>query len=85
IGSLGLGGLSLSHLLSAQAVPLPEMTPLTRGKSIIYLLLHGGPSQFETFDPKTMIAPAEIRSVTGEVQTALPGITFGSSFPRLAA
>ncbi len=32
-----------------------------------------------------MTAPAEIRSVTGEVATTLPGVTFGGTFPRLAA
>ena len=49
----------------------------------MFLFLHGGPSQFETFDPK-MTAPAEIRSATGEIKTALPGVTFGSTFPKLA-
>src|SRR5262249_15677956 len=47
------------------------------------LFLHGGPSQFETFDPK-MTAPVGIQSATGEIQTALSGITFGPSFPQLA-
>ena len=32
-----------------------------------------------------MTAPAEIHCVTGEIQTKLPGITFGSTFPKLAA
>jgi hypothetical protein len=32
-----------------------------------------------------MTAPAGIRSATGEIPTKLPGITFGSSFPKLAA
>ena len=31
-----------------------------------------------------MTAPAEIRSVTGELATSLPGVTFGTTFPRLA-
>ena len=57
---------------------------LTRDKSVIFLFLHGGPSQIETFDPK-MTAPAGIRSVTGEIATAIPGVTFGGtsrSWPR---
>ncbi len=45
--------------------------------------MHGGPSQFETFDPK-MDAPSTIRSATGEIKTTLPGITFGSTFTQLA-
>lgn len=84
IGSLGLGGLALPHLLATQAAAAKtNLRPVT-GKSVIFLFLHGGPSQIETFDPK-MSAPAEIRSVTGEIPTKLPGITFGSTFERLAA
>ncbi len=61
-----------------------RQVPLIRDKSVIFLFLHGGPSQFETFDPK-MTAPEGIRSATGEVATRIPGVTFGGSFPRLAA
>jgi hypothetical protein len=82
IGALGLGGLTLSHLLGARALAAGDK-PLTTGKSVIFLYQFGGPSQFETFDPK-MSAPDGIRSVTGEVATALPGVTFGGSFPKLA-
>ena len=57
--------------------------PLATGKSVIFLFLQGGPSQYETFDPK-MSAPSDIRSATGQISTSLPGVTFGSHFPRLA-
>jgi hypothetical protein len=86
IGGLGLGGLSLASLLSSVAkagVPLSEAGKPVTDKAVVFLFLHGGPSQYETFDPK-MTAPAEIRSATGEVKTVLPGVTFGSSFPKLA-
>jgi len=56
---------------------------VVKDKSVIFLFLHGGPGQTETFDPK-MTAPVGIQSVTGEVQTKIPGITFGGTFPRLA-
>jgi hypothetical protein len=81
IGSLALGGLTLPDLLAARAA---DGRPLVKDKAVIFLFLHGGPSQIETFDPK-MAAPANIRSATGEVATAIPGVTFGGSFPRLAA
>lgn len=81
IGGLALGGLGLPSLWPAQA-DSTSTRPLT-DKSVIFLFLHGGPSQTETFDPK-MTAPSGIRSATGEVKTCLPGITFGSSFPKLA-
>lgn len=82
IGSLGLGSWSLANLF-ASASAAPRSSILT-GKSVIFLFLHGGPSQIETFDPK-MTAPAGIRSATGEVQTSLPGVTFGGTLPQLAA
>jgi len=40
--------------------------------------MHGGPTQTETFDPK-MTAPSGVRSVTGEVSTSIPGVTFGAT------
>jgi hypothetical protein len=82
IGTLGLGGLSLPHLLGADALAGDDKS-ITTGKSVIFLYLFGGPSQLETFDPK-MTAPDGIRTVTGEIATALPGVTFASSFPQLA-
>jgi hypothetical protein len=41
--------------------------------------MRGGPSQIKAFDPK-MSAPAEIRSVAGEVQTRLPDDTSVGGF-----
>jgi len=81
VGSLALGGMSLPWFLRPDA---RGENSLLRDKSVIFLFLHGGPSQFETFDPK-MNAPANIRSATGETATKIPGITFGGSFPKLAA
>src|SRR5262249_40077783 len=80
---LGLGGLSLLNLLQTKASAEPRR-PILKDRPVIFLFLHGGPSQFETFDPK-MTAPVENRSVTGQVQTRVPGITFRGTFQRLAA
>lgn len=80
VGSLALGGLTLSGMLQTQA---SAAEALVKDKSVIFLFLQGGPSQFETFDPK-MSAPAGVRSATGEIETSLPGITFGGTFPKLA-
>jgi len=83
-GSLGLGGLSLSSLLQGQAMATEHQGMVgVKDTSVIFLFLHGGPSQTETFDPK-MTAPVGIQSATGELQTTIPGVTFGSTFPRLA-
>jgi hypothetical protein len=83
VGSLALGGLALPELLAARALAAEARRPI-KDKSVIFLFLHGGPSQTETFDPK-MTAPEGVRSATGEVKTRIPGVTFGGSFPRLAA
>jgi len=83
IGGLGLGGLSLSSLFAARAGAAETGNPIT-GKSVIFVFQQGGPSQFETFDPK-MEAPDNIRTVTGCVQTSLPGVIFGDTMQRTAA
>jgi hypothetical protein len=83
IGSLALfGGLGLPELLAAKARAANE-NRAWKDRSVVLLFLQGGPSHIEFFDPK-MTAPEEIRSITGEVQTKLPGITFGSSFQKLS-
>tara|TARA_B100000809_G_scaffold253501_1_gene289578 strand:- start:197 stop:1591 length:1395 start_codon:yes stop_codon:yes gene_type:complete len=79
IGSLGLAGLGLPSLLRASATSPAHVT----GKSVIFLFQQGGPSQFETFDPK-VDAPDAIRTVTDTVQTSLPGVHFGEHMSRLA-
>src|SRR5260370_38776455 len=80
VGALGLGGLSLPWLLQMRARAAAAARPLTTDKSVIFLFLHGGPSQVETFDPK-MTAPEGLRSATGEIAPARPGVTFRATSP----
>jgi hypothetical protein len=82
VGTLGLGALALPQLLQARAQAARAGQQLAE-KSIVWLWLGGGPTHIETFDPK-MDAPAEYRSVTGEVATNLPGVTIGGTFPKIA-
>lgn len=78
IGSLGMGtGICLSDLLQAGVD-----TPAT--KSVIMVYLCGGPTQFETFDPKPN-APVEIRGSFQPTQTTVPGVQFCELLPKLAA
>jgi len=81
IGALGLGGgvFTLPQFLAAKSI----QPGLVKDRSVVFLFMHGGPSQTETFDPK-MDQPSGIRSATGEISTSLPGVTFGSTFPKLA-
>lgn len=80
VGALGLGGMSLADYLTLKA---QGNDGLFKDKSVVFLFQQGGPSQFETFDPK-MDMPSDIRSATGEIKTRIPGITFGSTLQRLA-
>ena len=78
VGGLALGGFSLSNLFAADS-----SAKLHTGKSVIFLFQQGGPSQFETFDPKPDAA-AEIRTVTGVTKTALPGVIFADGLEQMA-
>lgn len=82
IGSLGLGGLSLSSLLGVKAFADGNPNPLT-GKSVIFLFQQGGPSQLETFDPKPD-ASSGIRTVGDVIPTSIPGVHFGATMQQLA-
>jgi hypothetical protein len=80
VGTLGLGGLSLSSLLAAGE----QRSNYVTGKSIVFLFQQGGPSQFETFDPKPD-APTGVRTIGGITKTSIPGVHFGEHLPRLTA
>jgi hypothetical protein len=82
IGSLGLGGLALPSLLAGRAAASGGQGCIS-GKSVIFLFQQGGPSQFETFDPKPD-APDGVRTVTDTIATALPGVRFGEPMRRLS-
>jgi hypothetical protein len=82
IGGSTVGGLTLASLLQTKA-QAGALGAHLKDRSVVVLNMQGGPTQFETFDPK-MTAPQEIRSITGEVKTAIPGVTFGGTFPKLA-
>ena len=80
-GALGLGGLTMADVLRLRAAAgAPEPTPHT---SVIFIELAGGPTQFETYDPKPH-APQEYRGPLSSVATSLPGERFCELLPRQA-
>lgn len=83
VGGLGFGGLSLANLLAVRGAAATGRKPITTGKSVIFLLQHGGPTQFETWDPKLDV-PDGIRTQGGAVQTSIPGVQFGASMSSVA-
>lgn len=86
IGALGTLSLTLPSLLRgrAQGETVGSDAPtFGRAKNIIYLFLSGGPSQYETFDPKPE-APSDIRGSFQPIATNVPGIQFCELLPRTA-
>lgn len=53
---LGFGGVALSQLLAADAFAPKEPHFPAKAKHVIYLILNGGMSQVDTFDPKPALA-----------------------------
>ncbi len=82
IGACGLGGLTLPGLLHARA-EAARRAEQVKDTSIIFLFLNGGPSQYETFDPKPD-NPLPFRSVVGAVKTNVPGTLIGGLFHELS-
>lgn len=80
VGAFGLGAIGLPALLRGNSF---ADKPWVRDKSVVWLWLGGGPPQAETWDPKPG-APDAVGTMFGVVKTSLPGVTFGSHFPKLA-
>ncbi|MGL6074923.1 MAG: DUF1501 domain-containing protein [Fimbriiglobus sp.] len=75
----GFGLLTLGSLLgtTAKAGPLNAKTPhfKPRAKRIIFLFMHGGPSQVDTFDPKPLLAKHDGQPFPG----AKPRVQFAAT------
>ena len=77
-GFLGGVGLSLSSILKLQAE-----TASKNKKAVIFVELAGGPTQFETYDPKPS-APIEIRGAYEPISTSVAGTYFSEWMPQQA-
>jgi uncharacterized protein (DUF1501 family) len=79
-GLAALGGLTLPNVLRLRAAAGAE----SDDTAVIFVQLGGGPSQFETYDPKPE-APAEYRGAFSAIPTRVPGVRFCELMPRQAA
>jgi hypothetical protein len=82
IGTLALGGLTLPDLLRHRAAAAEGGEPV-RKTSVIFVELAGGPTQFETYDPKPS-SPQEYRGPFGVVATNVPGVHLSELMVRQA-
>ncbi|MBI1325232.1 DUF1501 domain-containing protein [bacterium] len=77
LGSLALGGMALPESIAARA---STQSPDT---SVILFWMWGGPSQYETWDPKPN-APDTIRGPFRPIPTKVPGMDICEVFPLQA-
>lgn len=80
---LAVGGLSVVGLSVAEQAALKRARERSGARSCILVVMSGGPSQLETFDPKPE-APRHIRGPLQAISTAVPGVAFSEGFPQLA-
>ncbi|MBI4604133.1 MAG: DUF1501 domain-containing protein [Planctomycetes bacterium] len=80
--SAGGVGLSLPAILAARA-PAAERQGLPGDTAVIQVWLGGGPTHFETYDPKPE-APLEYRGPFKAIPTRLPGVQVCELLPRHA-
>lgn len=78
IGAAGIAGLTLADMLRADA-----LSGAKRRKSLIHIVLRGGPSQLDTFDLKPD-APREIRGEFKPIDTVVPGLQLCEHMPLLS-
>jgi len=78
VGGFGLAGLTLADVLRA------DTRSAARPKSVVYIVLGGGPSHIDMWDMKPD-SPAEFRGPFNPAATKLPGVQICEHMPRQAA
>ncbi len=78
----GGAGLALEDLLRLRS-QAAEQGQIATDTSVIQIWLGGGPSQYETFDPKPL-APVEIRGPYRAISSKLPGLPVCEMMPLTA-
>jgi len=84
---LGLGALcggGLVHALRLRGLAASSQTKDPAAKSCILIWMDGGPTHYETFDPKPA-APKEYRGEFAAIPTRTTGVFFSQHLRRLAA
>ncbi|MDP6446572.1 MAG: DUF1501 domain-containing protein [Pirellulaceae bacterium] len=84
VGAASALGLSLPSLLRIKdASAASSSRSFGAARSVIFIFLHGGHPQHETWDPKPT-SPEDIRGEFKDTATNLPGVRFSELLPRCA-
>lgn len=78
VGAAGVVGASLPFTTGQASEPGSG-----KAKSVLIVLLSGGPSQLDMWDPKPD-APAEVRGEFSTIGTTIPGVAVCEHLPKLA-
>jgi len=79
-----LAAASAVAMTAPLAVSAPSRSRLVASAdSVIFLMMTGGPSQLDTFDPKPD-APSDVRSPFAPIPTKVPGVRITELFPKMA-
>ena len=81
---LAAGSLTVVGLSVAERAAVLRAQERSGPRSVILVVMNGGPSHLETFDPKPD-APNFIRGPLRAIQTAVSGVHFSEGLPLLAA
>lgn len=84
LGALLGGGLVHALRMRGLAAATTASSAPASAKSCILIWMDGGPSHYETFDPKPL-APKEIRGEFDPIATRVTGVHFSQHMKRLAA
>lgn len=79
----GVWGAALPWTATSASPSEVNPTGFGRAKSVVLVLLSGGPSQLDMWDPKPQ-APAEVRGEFSPIDTCIPGVQVCEHLPRLA-
>lgn len=83
VGAAGVVGSTLMGLPLRKAFASGDDHAVPQARSVLLVLLSGGPSQIDTIDPKPN-APAEVRGEFSTISTKIPGVAVCEHLPKLA-
>lgn len=81
--AIGLPAGSDTRLVRGEALQTLGFPGTGKAKSVLIVMLSGGPSQLDMLDPKPA-APAEIRGDFSTIATTIPGVRVCEHLPKLA-
>jgi uncharacterized protein (DUF1501 family) len=76
------GTMGMAALAAVPRIVTAAAAPTARARALVVLYMHGGASQFETFDPKP---GSNSGGPTRAIDTAIDGVRFAEDLPQLAS